>query len=154
MRGCDWVAIRNLTITLGILTGFAASSAVFAINWHRWAPGGPWNTLVTKISFTAAATWALSALVMLGVLMAVAGSFCSCSASIPACATACSLLTASMRTLLGGMIGLFAICTVATADDELWDNINFVAGLFLVAGVCAAAMASVAIAAALISSCQ
>jgi len=154
MRGCDWVAIRNLTITLGILTGFATSSAIFALNWHHWAPEGPWNILVTKISYSAAATWALSALVILGILMAVASSFCSCSASSSACVTFCGFLTAALRTLLGALVGLFALCTVAAADDELSDNPAFMFGLFAAFAVCASAMTMIGIAAVLIATCQ
>lgn len=154
MRGCDWVAIRNLTITLGIFTGFATTSALFALNWHHWAPGGPWNTFVTKISYSAAATWALTASVFVGILMIAASSFCSCSAAISACATFCGLLTIAMRSLLGGMIGLFALCTVAAADDELWDNPAFMFGLLAAFAVCVTAMATIAITAAEIATCQ
>ena len=154
MRGCDWVAIRNLAITIGILTGFATTSAIFALNWHRWAPAGPWNNIITKVSFTFTATWAASAAVMVGIMMVFAGSFCSCSAKIPACAAACASLTIAMRALLGLLLALFGLCSVATVDDELWDNGVFVVGLIALAAACAGAMAGLGIVAAQIATCQ
>jgi len=153
--GCDWVAIRNLAVTVGILTGFATSSAIFVFNWERWAPDGPWKTLVSKISWSAASTWALSALVTLAILMATAASFCSCASRIPACAAACASLTVAMRVLMGGLIALFALCTAASADLELdVNNPIFVTAVLAAIVVCAGGLVTLGIYAGDIARCQ
>jgi small basic protein len=59
-----------------------------------------------------------------------------------------------MRSLLGLLIALFALCTVAAADDELWDNPVFVVGFFAAALACAGAMVGLGIDAAQIATCQ
>jgi len=153
--GCDWVAIRNLAITVGILAGFATSSSIFALEWERWAPDGPWKPIVSKISWSAAATWALSAMVFLLVMMSTLSSFCSCASRISACAAACASLTVALRLLLAGLIALFALCTAAAFDLELGpENVVFLAAWGAAFVACISGVGAMAIFADAIIRCQ
>jgi len=109
---CNFIPLRNLLIALGILAGFAASSAMFALMWERFG-GFP---LVTAISYTAAATWAFAALVVLAFAMSALTTFCTCASAIPACAAACASEGPYLRTLLGFLVALAAVCGVLAGD--------------------------------------
>ena len=127
--GCDWVAIRNLTTALGVFVGFATTSALFAAYWQRFAPAGPWKPIVTGASTGSAAVWCTPAVVLLAILMSTVSSFCKCTAAIPKCATACSLMTSFMTPLMVALAALMVMCIVATLDPEVMENYFFMGGL-------------------------
>src|SRR5438128_1324078 len=127
--GCDWVAIRNLTIAVGVFVGFATTSALFAAYWQRFAPENPWKRLVTAASTGSAGAWCVPAIVLLAILMSTVSSFCKCTAAITKCTPPCAAMTAWMMALLGAISTLMAICIIATADPELMDEYYFQAVL-------------------------
>src|SRR5262245_29274325 len=94
---CNFIPVRNWLITLGILVGFAATSAIFAMLWQRHG-GLP---IVTTISYAAASTWALAALGALYATTSALTMFCNCAGRVAACASAC----ASIRPLLTALMG-------------------------------------------------
>ena len=109
---CDFTSLRNLLISLGVLSGLAASSAVFAMVWQ--SHGG--YPIVTTISYSAAATWALAALIVLGFALSALGTFCACASKVAACASACSSIRPVLLTLLGCLVALVAGCLVEAGD--------------------------------------
>jgi hypothetical protein len=109
---CNYIPVRNLLIALGILGGLAVSSTVFALWWERFG-GYP---LVTAISYSAASSWALAAAVVLGFALNALTTFCTCAAGIPACAAACGSMTTLLRSLLGLLFALFALCAILAGD--------------------------------------
>jgi hypothetical protein len=115
---CNFIPLRNFLISLGILAGFAATSAMFAMLWQK--NGG--FPLVTTISFSAAATWALSALMVLYFTMSALTTFCTCAARVAACAAACSAIRPLLLTLTGLLVALFAGCTVEAGD---WTGLDW-----------------------------
>ena len=117
--GCDWVAVRNLAITLGVFVGLGTSSVIFALSWWRFSPEWPWKKWVTSAAWGSAAAWLATAIVFLAILMAVVGSFCRCSEAVAACAAACGSMDMALKTLLGVMAGLAALCTVLAAEPTL-----------------------------------
>ncbi|MFO0691721.1 MAG: hypothetical protein U0900_23705 [Myxococcota bacterium] len=152
--GCDWVAIRNLVVSLSFFVGFATTSAMFAWLWNRYAPGGPWRTIVAKISYSAAATWCATALVLLAILMSTLRSYCACTAAIAACATACSQLTPWLPLLLGALFVLAALCFVAIFDVAFNETPAFEVAHGLAVGAVVALMITLALFAAPVVSCQ
>jgi hypothetical protein len=109
---CNFIPVRNFLITLGILAGFAGSSAIFALMWERFGGYPP----VAVISYTAAATWAISAVLVSTFALNALTTFCTCAAAIPACASACGFLTALVRLLSVCLVSLFALCAVLAGD--------------------------------------
>ncbi len=125
---CNFSPLRNLLVSLGVLTGFAASSAVFAMVWQ--SHGG--YPIVTTISYSAAATWALAALVVLGFALSALGTFCACASGMAACASACSSIRPVLLTLLGCLAALIGGCLVEAGDwadlgSAIWIGITLAA---------------------------
>jgi hypothetical protein len=134
--GCDWVAIRNLMIALGIFISFATSSAIFVITWVRFALDGPWKPIVTAASLASVAGWCVPAIVMLAILMSTISSFCACSSTITLCASACAGLTPFLLPLMVFLLALMALGIAGSFDPELPENpVYLVALIFAAAGV-------------------
>jgi hypothetical protein len=109
---CNFIPVRNLLIALGILAGLAASSAIFALMWERFGGYPP----VAVISYAAASSWAIAAVVLYMFALNALTTFCTCAAAIPACAAACGFLTAVLRVLGVSLLALFALCAVLSGD--------------------------------------
>jgi hypothetical protein len=62
--GCDWVALRNVTVSLGVFVGFAITSVMCALAWESYAPDGPWKSWVLAASYGSAVAWCTTALVI------------------------------------------------------------------------------------------
>jgi hypothetical protein len=109
---CNFIPVRNLLISLGILASLAGSSAIFALMWERFGGYPP----VTVISYAAASSWAIAAFVVYTFALDALTTFCTCAAAVPACSAACSFLTPLLRMLSVFLFALFALCAVLSGD--------------------------------------
>jgi hypothetical protein len=109
---CNFIPVRNWLIALGIFAGFAASSAYFAMIWQK-SGGFP---IVTSISYSAAGSWAVSALITMAFTFGALATFCTCAAAVPACAAACTAIRTALTALMVALIALIAGCIVGAAD--------------------------------------
>jgi hypothetical protein len=115
---CNFIPVRNWLITLGILAGFAGTSAVFAMLWQK--NGG--FPLVTTISYSAAATWAAGALTAWYFTTSALTTFCTCAGRVSACAAACASLRIFLTIL---MIDLYALCGLCAVEAGDWAGLEW-----------------------------
>jgi hypothetical protein len=146
---CNFIPVRNLLIAVGIIGGFAVTSVVFALMWERFG-GLP---LVTSISYSAASSWALATAVLLGFALNALTTFCTCAAAVPACTADCSSMATLLRSLLGLMFALFALCAVLAGDIlELGFALRFAAMVAMASA--SVALVTMGIYASRLGSCQ
>jgi hypothetical protein len=152
--GCDWVAIRNLMIALGIFISAASSSAIFVVTWMRFAVEGPWKPIVTAASLASVAGWCVPAIVMLAILMNTISTFCSCAGAITLRASACASLTPWLLPLMVFLLALAALGIAGSFDPELPYNPVYLVALSGVAIAAAVIMGFIAVFADRLIHCQ
>lgn len=112
---CDFSPVRNWMIALGILIGFAVSSAFFALGWAN----SPWPLLlISIISFGIAATGCAVAIGLIRLALDAVELYCKCKGR--ACAGPCSLLPKWMMTI---MVGLAGLCIASVLGATVPGNI-------------------------------
>lgn len=110
---CSIIALRNRLIALGVLIGWAVSSAWFAYAWSGYP-------IVSAVSYGVVMTAALAALVAIGFVITAAVSFCTCVAGVSSCGTACSSITPALYAVIVVLMVLFlaGVRGVGGANDQ------------------------------------